>query len=104
MFKQLSYQFNWRNVLYALFGLLALAGAVLLMGCISTKSSEQSCSDVQIIVLGNESFIEQKEIMALLVEKYGELRGRTLESIPIHEMETDLRQIPFVFSAIVTID
>lgn len=104
MFRQLSYQFNWRNLLYAAVGVLVSAGAVLLMGFISTKSSEQSCSDVQIIVLGNESFIEQKEIMSLLVEKYGELKGRTLESIPIHEMEVDLRQIPFVFSAVVTID
>src|SRR5690606_27987091 len=38
------------------------------------------------------------------VEKYGELAGRTLESIPIHEMEADLREIPFVFSAMVTVD
>jgi len=104
MLKQLAYQFNWRGLLYAVTGLLVLAGLMLLMGFIGTKSSEQGCSDVQVVVLGNESFIEQKDIMALLVEKYGELVGRTLESIPIHEMETDLRQIPFVFSAIVTID
>jgi hypothetical protein len=104
MFRLRSYRFNWRNLLYAGVGVLVLAGSVLLMGFINTKSSEQACSDVQVIVLGNESFIEQKDIMALLVEKYGELVGRTLESIPIHDMEADLRQIPFVFSAIVTID
>jgi len=104
MFRLRSYRFNWRNLLYAGVGALVLAGSVLLMGFINTKSSEQACSDVQVIVLGNESFIEQKDIMALLVEKYGELVGRTLESIPIHDMEADLRQIPFVFSAIVTID
>src|SRR5690606_38503234 len=30
--------------------------------------------------------------------------GRTLASIPIHQMEVDLREIPFVFSAVVTAD
>lgn len=102
MFKQLSY--HWRDLVYAVVGLVVLAGSILLMSFIGTKSGEQSCADVRIIVLGNESFIEQKDIMSLLVEKYGELSGRTLESIPIHEMEADLRKIPFVFSAIVTID
>ena len=104
MFRRLFHSFNWRNPAYAVIGLLVLAGTGLLMGFIGKKSSEQSCSEVRVIVLGNESFIEQKDIMALLVEKYGELEGRTLESIPIHEMETDLRQIPFVFSATVTVD
>lgn len=104
MLKRLLYRFNWRNLAYAGVGLLALIGIGLLMGFIRTKSSEQSCTEVRVIVLGNESFVEQKDIMSLLVEKYGELAGRTLESIPIHEMEADLREIPFVFSAMVTVD
>jgi len=104
MLKRLSYRFNWRNLAYAGVGLLVLIGIGLLMGFIRTKSSEQSCTEVRVIVLGNESFVEQHDIMSLLVEKYGELAGRTLESIPIHEMEADLREIPFVFSAMVTVD
>lgn len=104
MFKRLSYRFNWRNLLYSAAGLVLLTGLVLLMGFIGKKSNEQACSAVEVIVLGDESFIEQKDITAMLTEKYGELVGRTLESIPIHEIEQDLRQIPYVFSAIVTID
>ena len=104
MFKRSSYRFNWRNLLYSVVGLALLAGLVLLMGFIGTKSSEQACSAVQVIVLGDESFIEQKDIIAILTETHGELEGRTLESIPIHQIEQDLRQIPYVFSAIVTID
>lgn len=104
MFKKLSYSFNWRYLLYSVVSLLVLIATVLLMGFIGTKSSEQACTDVQVIVLGNESFIEQKDIMSSLTEKYGELVGRTLESIPIHDMEADLRAIPFVFSAIITVD
>ncbi len=104
MFKRWLYRINWRNLLYGGVGLVVLAGLVLLMGFINTKSNEQACSEVRIIVLGDESFIEQKDIMALLAEKYGELEGRTLASIPIHQMEVDLREIPFVFSAVVTAD
>ncbi|HWK57887.1 MAG TPA: hypothetical protein VNQ80_11130 [Parapedobacter sp.] len=99
-----SYRFNWRNVLYGAMGAVLFAGTIMLMGFISTKSSEQACTSVRIILLGNESFIEQKDIAALLIEKFGELEGRTLESIPVHQIEYDLRQIPYVFSAIVTTD
>ncbi|GGG85396.1 cell division protein FtsQ [Parapedobacter pyrenivorans] len=104
MFKRLSYRFNWRNLLYSVAGLALSAALVLLMGFIGKKSGEQACSAVEVIVLGDESFIEQKDITAMLTESYGELVGRTLESIPIHKIEQDLRQIPYVFSAIVTID
>lgn len=99
-----SYRFNWRNVLYGAAGAVLLAGIVMLMGFIGTKSSEQACTAVRVILLGNESFIEQKDISALLVQEFGELEGRTLESIPIHQIEQDLRQIPYVFSATVTTD
>lgn len=104
MLKGLLYRFNWRGLLYGVVGAVVLAGLVLLMGFINTKSSEQACSAVRVIVLGDESFIEQRDILAMLGEQYGELKGRTLAAIPIHEIEQDLRQIPFVFSANVTID
>ncbi|SFC16135.1 cell division protein FtsQ [Parapedobacter composti] len=98
------HRINWRNLAYGIAALAVLGALISLMGFISMKSSEQACSTVRVIVLGNEAFIEQKEILATLVEKYGELQGRTLESIPIHDMERDLRQIPYVFSATVTTD
>jgi len=104
MINSASYRFNWRNVLYGALGVVLLLGTIMLMGFIGTKSSEQACTAVRVILLGNESFIEQKDISELLVEKFGELEGRTLESIPIHQIELDLRQIPYVFSAVVTTD
>ncbi|MBK1441006.1 cell division protein FtsQ [Parapedobacter sp. ISTM3] len=104
MFKQLSNRIFWQRLLYSVVALIALTGLVTLMGFINKKSSEQACTDVHVVVLGDESFVEQKDIVAMLVEKYGELQGRTLEALPTHEMEKDLRQIPFVFSAMVTID
>lgn len=74
------------------------------MGFIGVKSSEQACSQMRIIVLGNESFVESKDIAAMITENYGQLEGRTLTSIPIHQIENDLKQIPFVFEASVAID
>jgi len=91
-------------VLYGAIGAVLFAATVVLMGFIGTKSSMQACTAMRVILLGNESFIEQKDIAALLVEKFGELEGRTLESIPIHQIEQELRQIPYVFSAMVTTD
>lgn len=99
-----SYRFDWRNLLYGVLGAILFTGLVMLMGFIGTKSSEQACTAVRVILLGNESFIEQKDITALLTEKFGEFEGRTLESIPIHQIEQELRQIPYVFSAVVTAD
>lgn len=104
MFKRILPVFNWRNILYSAVGLLLLAGLVMLMGFIEVKSSEQACSEMRIIVMGEESFIEQKDIAALIVENYGELEGRTLLSIPIHQIENELKQVPFVYSAVVTVD
>jgi len=104
MSRTASYPFNWRNVLYGAIGAVLLAAMVVLMGFISTKSSTQACTAMRVILLGNESYIEQKDITALLVGEFGELEGRTLESIPIHQIEQKLRQIPYVFSATVTTD
>ncbi|MEC3880573.1 cell division protein FtsQ/DivIB [Parapedobacter sp. 10938] len=104
MNNRVPYRFNWRSLGYGAIGLVWLAGTIVLMSFIDTKGSEQACTAVRVILLGNESFIEQKDIAALLVDKFGELEGRTLESIPIHQIEDDLRQIPYVFSAIVTTD
>lgn len=104
MENKMSYRFKWRNILFGGIGVVLLAGLVTLMGFIGVKSSEQACTGVHVILLGNESFIEQKDIAALLTEEFGELEGRTLESIPIHQIEQGLKQIPYVFSAVVTVD
>lgn len=96
--------FNWRSIGYSALSIAALVGLVALMGFIEVKSSEQACSQMRIIVLGNESFVESKDIAAIITENYGQLEGRTLSSIPIHQIESDLKQIPFVFEASVTID
>lgn len=104
MLRQWINRINWRGLASVALALVMLAGLVSLMSFIRVKSSEQACTEVKIIVLGEESFIEQQDIASTLTEQYGELPGRTLESIPIHDMEQHLQQIPFVLSAMVTAD
>jgi Cell division septal protein len=104
MFKEFLLRFKWRGILYSAVALGVLAALTVLMGFIGRKSSEQACTRVDVIVLGEEAFIEQRDILAMLEEKHGQLQGRTLGALPIHEMEKDLRQIPYVLSAIVTTD
>lgn len=99
-----QFQFPWRVFFYILGLGTGLAGLVMLMGTISVKSSELACREMQIDILGEEAFVEHKDIAKLIDEEYGQLVGRTLESIPIHDMEQKLSTVPYVFRARVSTD
>src|SRR5690606_34773823 len=53
---------------------------------------------------GEQSFIAREDIDKLLFEKHGEIVGKTLSSLPIHQIEQDLQAIPFIEKALVSID
>jgi cell division protein FtsQ len=91
----------WKHVGYSSISLCCLIGLVILMTAVSIKSQEQACQHIQIVIMGDESFVEQKDVMSFVEQKYGELIGRTLTSIPTHEIEADLRGIPHVLQAVV---
>lgn len=102
-FKRLR-NLPWKTFLYCtLFGLCS-AGTVMLMGAVQVKSNELACTEMNVIIYGEEEFIEQKEIENMINTTYGVLVGRTLSSIPIHEMEQALRQIPYVKQATIHAD
>lgn len=103
MFKRLN-DINWKAVLGSAVALLALVGVVLLMGFIGVKSGEQACTSLRVIVLGEESFIEQKDILDIVQQAHGELVGRTMETLPFHEMEALIESLPYVSSAVVHMD
>lgn len=95
---------NWRIVGYMLYLIAGTTGVVFLMGAVSVKSSEQACREMRIMIIGEEAFVEQKDIAALIEADYGQLVGRTLGSIPIHQIEQQLEKIPYVLSAQVHAD
>ncbi len=95
---------NWRRLLNASLWIITLVGLGFLMSFIKVKSSEFACNDLQLIIPGEQSFIAKADVDKILKNTQGELVGKTLSAIPIHEIEEDLRGIPFVEKAIVSKD
>lgn len=93
MFKKST----WKYVLIACGWLVALGGVVVLMSFISEKKAGVICKAVKVYIPGNQYFIDKQEIDNIVNEKA--LVGRTLESINIHSLESQLKANPFVQSA-----
>src|SRR5690606_37568932 len=104
MLRRVTSTVKWRSIGYGVVSIAVLVGLVARMGFIEVNSSEQAGSQLRIIALGTESFVESEDVTAMITENYGQLEGRTLTSIPIHQIETELKQIPFVLESAVTID
>ncbi len=95
---------NWHRLLYVSLWMVVLVGIGFLMSFINMKSSEYACNDLQIIIPGEQSFIVREDVDKILKETQGAIIGKTLSAIPIHEIEKDLRAIPFIEKAIVSKD
>lgn len=95
---------RWKRVFLAIFWVGCITGLGFLMSFISVKSTDFACSDLQVIIPGEQSFVAREDIDQLLFEKHGEVVGKTLSSLPIHEIEQDLQDIPFIEEALVNID
>lgn len=95
---------NGRAIAYFLFLSLGITGVVFLMGAVGVKSGEQACRDLRIMIVGEEAFIEQKDIAAMIQRDFGQLVGRTLATLPIQEIEQKLETIPYVEQARVHVD
>lgn len=95
---------HWKSVLYTLLGIICLAGLAVLMSFISRKSRDYVCKEVHIVLPGEQSFIARSDIDTILRQQYGDLVGKTLSALPIHDMEHVLGAIPFIKKAEITAD
>lgn len=95
---------NWRRLLHVSLWMVTVVGIGFLMSFINVKSSEYACNDVKIIIPGDQSFVVRTDIDRVLTNTQGDLIGKTLTAIPIHQIEKDLAGIPFVKKAIVNKD
>src|SRR5690606_22323392 len=95
---------RWKRVFLGITWLGCLTGLVFLMSFISVKSNDLACSDLQIIIPGEQSFMAREDIDKFLYEKNGSIVGKTLTSLTIHDIEQDLKSIPFIENALVSID
>lgn len=103
MFKRLR-NIRWKRVFLIATWLLCLSGLVVLMSFISVKSNDFACTDLRVIIPGEQSFIARDDIDRLLQQKHGSIVGRTMSTLPIHAIEQDLQAIPFVEKAMVSMD
>src|SRR6476659_6752458 len=95
---------NWRAVFITTIWIISLGGLITLMSFIEIKKDEQTCSKVQVILPGNQFFIERAEIDDILNSKNGMLVGRRLDGINIQNLENRLKANPFIEYAKVYID
>ncbi len=100
MFKRI----NWSVVLRSFAWLLSLGGLVTLMSFIEVKKAETTCTKIQVVLPGNQFFIERAEIDEILKEKNGLLVGRRMNGINIQDLEDRLKANPFIEYAKVYID
>lgn len=95
---------NWKLVFNCFAWVFCLSALVVLMGFIEVKKAENTCKKVQVILPGNQFFIERAEIDDILKENNGLLVGRRINSINIQDLENRLKANPFIEYAKVYID
>lgn len=95
---------NWRAVFITTIWIISLGGLITLMSFIEIKKAEQTCNKVQVILPGNQFFIERAEIDDILNSKNGLLVGRRLSGINIQNLENRLKANPFIEYAKVYLD
>lgn len=87
---------NWKAIFKGFAWLISLAGMVVLMSFISIKKHEVKCTKVEILIPGADNFIEREEIDAILKANEGDLIGRKLTEINIHEIEKTIQANPYI--------
>ncbi|WP_235969757.1 cell division protein FtsQ/DivIB [Pedobacter planticolens] len=95
---------NWKAIFKGFAWLICLAGMVVLMSFIENKKHGVKCTNVKILIPGADNFIEREEIDAILKQSQGELIGRNLEQINIHQIEKTLKANPYIAFAKVYAD
>jgi cell division protein FtsQ len=95
---------NWRAVLISFVWIISLSGLIVLMSFIEIKKAEVNCEKVEIILPGNQFFIERAEVDEILNYKNGLLVGRRLNGVNIQDLEDKLKANPFIEYAKVYID
>lgn len=95
---------NWKVIFKGFAWLVCLASVVVLMSFISVKKREVKCNKVEVLIPGADNFIEREEIDAILKQSQGQLVGRSLEQINIHDIEEALKSNPYIAFAKVFVD
>ncbi|PTQ95027.1 cell division protein FtsQ [Mucilaginibacter yixingensis] len=94
----------WRTVLFSCIWVVFLAGMGLVMSFVSAKKAAIVCTKVQVIIPGNQYFIDKGGVSSIIGIESNSLVGRKLQNINIQALESKLRANPFVEAAKVYTD
>lgn len=95
---------NWKAILFGFIWLVCISGLVVLMSFIEVEKKSVKCKDVKVLIPGTQSFIAREEMDNIIQRNQGQLVGRFLNQINIHQLEKALRSNPFIESAKVYAD
>jgi cell division protein FtsQ len=87
---------NWKAIFKVFAWLTCLAGVVVLMSFIGVKKHTVKCAKIEILIPGADNFIEIEEIDAILKQNQGDLIGRNLEGINLHDIEKSIAANPYI--------
>ncbi|RZJ77610.1 MAG: cell division protein FtsQ [Flavobacterium sp.] len=87
---------NWKAIFKVFSWAVCLAGIVVLMSFISIKKKEVKCTKIEILIPGADNFIERDEIDAILRQGEGQLIGRSLANINMHQIENTIKANPYI--------
>ncbi len=87
---------NWKAIFKGFAWVTCLAGVVVLMSFIEVKKQSVKCAKIEILIPGADNFIEIEEIDAILKQNQGDLIGRNLERINLHEIEKSIAANPYI--------
>ncbi len=87
---------NWKAIFKGFAWLVCLAGMVVFMSFIDAKKQSVKCAKIEILIPGADNFIEIEEIDAILKQNQGDLIGRNLEGINLHDIEKSIAANPYI--------
>ncbi|MBB6497891.1 cell division protein FtsQ/DivIB [Pedobacter cryoconitis] len=87
---------NWKLLFKCFAWIVCLVGIVTLMSFVSVKKHTVKVTNIKILIPGADNFIEREEIDAILKQSEGQLIGRKLEEINLHDIETKIKANPYI--------
>ena len=95
---------NWKLIFKCFAWVVCLGGIVTLMSFVEFKKHTVTCTNIKILIPGNDNFIEREEIDAILKQNEGQLIGRNLENINLHAIEEKIKSNPYIAMSTVYAD
>lgn len=97
--------YNWKKIIISILWILSGIGTIVLLGAAMQQKSHRPCTDIRIEITGPEKlmFIDEKDILEMM-QTGGPLKGNTIQSLHLQQMETQLEKNPWVQNAEMYID